>query len=96
MIENPSATLYLSYASLWEMTIKRSLGKLRLSAPPAEIVPAEISILHPEIVTLSILEELPFHHRDPFDRMIISQAIHHNIPIMTADRYFEAYDVKLV
>lgn len=96
LIEDNSSVLYLSYASLWEMSIKRSLGKLKLSASPAELVPAQISILQPNLEALKVLEKLPYHHRDPFDRMIISQAIYHNISVMTKDHHFEAYEVSLV
>ena len=98
-IEQPSAQRLVSLASIWEMAIKISLGKLALGIPLRELVhellPSNgmllfgISTLHLEqIVTL------PLHHRDPFDRMLIAQALVEQIPILGRDSAFDAYPVE--
>ncbi len=90
--------LYLSAASAWEIAIKHAIGKLRLPEPPAEYVPrrmesmrvAALSIDHGH--TLSVAG-LPPHHRDPFDRMLIAQAIAEQLVLVTSDPVFGSYDV---
>ncbi len=77
-------------ASLWEMSIKFNLGKLTLNPNFEEFVQREITttsiqLLNIELSHLRINATLPFHHRDPFDRLIIAQAIAENIPIVTLD-----------
>lgn len=84
-------------ASLWEMTVKLSVGKISL--PPnymdgidhiaATILPIKLSHLRH-------VQMLPFHHRDPFDRMMIAQALEENLTIITRDRAFRAYGVPLL
>jgi PIN domain nuclease of toxin-antitoxin system len=97
IIENPSHQKYFSYVSLWEMNIKISVGKLTLEVDlPIEIVPREIEILQPTLSALDILSKLPMHHRDPFDRMIIAQAISEDFLLMSNDGNFKKYEVKLV
>ncbi len=90
------ATVYVSIATVWEISIKVSLGKLTtredvpnaLGASGYTVLP--ISIAHTQRVG-----QLPFHHRDPFDRMLIAQAQLDGLTILTADRDFAAYDVAL-
>ncbi|MFM7850954.1 MAG: type II toxin-antitoxin system VapC family toxin [Flammeovirgaceae bacterium] len=72
--------MYLSIASLWEITIKTSLGKLELGIPLEQIttnfiLPSGFKMLPIHLSHLLVLKDLPFHHRDPFDRMLLSQAI---------------------
>lgn len=86
----------VSTVSIWEVVMKRALGKL--SAPPdllsvllqrdVEIIP--ITAEHAQAVSM-----LPPHHADPFDRLLISQARHEKLTIMTVDTHFSAYDVVL-
>jgi PIN domain nuclease of toxin-antitoxin system len=97
IIENPLHQKYFSYVSLWEMNIKVSIGKLNLAVNlPIEIVPKEIEILQPTLSDLNELSKLPLHHRDPFDRMIIAQAISNNFLLMSNDGNFKKYPVELV
>jgi PIN domain nuclease of toxin-antitoxin system len=87
----------VSVASLWEIAIKLELGKLE--APddlPALIQEAGFGILPITIEHAWRVRELPSHHRDPFDRMLIAQAQVEREPILTADRVFAGYDVTLV
>ncbi|WP_442955370.1 type II toxin-antitoxin system VapC family toxin [Pedobacter terrae] len=78
-LEDPTVNLYLSIASLWEITIKQSLGKLRLEYSLDELVEScnetNITILPIDIETLKTLKSLPFLHRDPFDRIIIATSL---------------------
>ncbi len=99
-IEDEDNSLYLSIASLWEITIKLSLGKLDLQLSVDEMVesfliPGGIEILQIEIGHLSILRDLPLHHRDPFDRLIIAQAQAEKMTLISADGVFDLYDVDL-
>ena len=80
LMENFDNELVLSMASLWEIAIKVSIGKLELLRQFDPLIPEklkenEIEILHAELAHLSELIKLPFHHRDPFDRLIIAQSI---------------------
>ena len=97
IIENPLHEKYVSYISLWEMNIKISIGKLSLVAEsPIQIIPKEIEILYPTLSDLNELTKLPMHHRDPFDRMIIAQAISNNLLVMSHDGNFGKYDIDLI
>ncbi|MCH8506075.1 MAG: type II toxin-antitoxin system VapC family toxin [Ectothiorhodospiraceae bacterium] len=98
-IEDESNTLHLSIVSLWEITIKASLGKLELAIPLEQIVinfilPSGIEILPIHLPHLLVLQTLPFHHRDPFDRLLISQAKSEALTLVSEDGMFEQYEVE--
>ncbi|MCT7957629.1 type II toxin-antitoxin system VapC family toxin [Laspinema palackyanum] len=100
-IEDENNTLHLSIVSLWEITIKTSLGKLELAIPLEQIVinfilPSGIEILPIHLPHLLYLQTLPFHHRDPFDRLLISQAKSEPLTLVSEDRMFEQYDVEIL
>ena len=93
--------IYFSAATAWELSIKARLGKLTLPASPAECIPAFLAKqgLRPLPVThihAVKVFELPSHHRDPFDRLIIAQAILEDMTILTADRAFGKYPVDVL
>ena len=93
--------LVLSVASLWEIAIKTSLGKLALAAPYDELFPQqlqqhEIHVLQIQLSHLCTLTSLPFHHRDPFDRLIIAQGATEDLPIMSVDSVFSSYPVHVI
>jgi len=101
MLEDGSNEVFLSAASSWEIAIKYSLGKLHLPEPPERFVPKRlardaISSLPVEHIHALRVAELPYHHKDPFDRLIISQATIEKLPIVTVDRHFELYDVQVI
>jgi PIN domain nuclease of toxin-antitoxin system len=101
LIENENNFSYLSVASLWEMSIKYNLGKLTLAPSSEEFMEREVSessinLLNIELEHLKINASLPFHHRDPFDRIIIAQSIAENIPIITVDSVFNQYSITLI
>ena len=83
-------------ASLWEMAIKSSLGKLQIQQSIEMIVPQEVIILNIKLVHLKLVQKLPFHHRDPFDRLLIAQALSEQLTIMTDDEWFGNYEVELI
>lgn len=92
---------YLSAASSWEISIKYATGRLRLPETPAKYVPASmtawaISALDISQVHALAAGELPLHHLDPFDRMLIAQARLEEMVLLTADRMFEKYDVEMM
>jgi PIN domain nuclease of toxin-antitoxin system len=100
LISNPTNSIFISIASFWEIAIKSSIGRLSLSRPIEEIY-AEID--HSTSTILSIernhtleVSRLPFHHRDPFDRMIIAQAQVELLDVMTSDGVFADYGLNLV
>ena len=100
IINNPENTILVSHASLWEMTIKVSIGKLKLNFSIAEfpnlLIQNQFSILPFDFKNYEILSQLPFHHQDPFDRMLIAQAMSENIPIISHDSKFDLYDVVII
>jgi len=101
MIESPDNTIYLSAASSMEIAIKYSIGKLPLPEPPEQFVPKRlardaIASLPVEHIHALHMASIPYYHRDPFDRLIISQAQIEKIPIMTVDRQFEPYEVEII
>lgn len=90
--------VYLSIASLWEIAIKISIGKLTLQADYAEIeaqLPAAGILLLPISFADTVqVRNLPFHHRDPFDRILIAQSINHSLVLVSRDEMFDAYAVQ--
>ena len=101
LIEDESNDSYLSIASLWEMSIKYNLGKLTLAPSYEDFIEKEIRessviLLGIELEHLKINASLPFHHRDPFDRIIIAQSIAESFPIITVDSIFNQYPILLV
>jgi PIN domain nuclease of toxin-antitoxin system len=92
--------LFLSAASTWEISIKYSLGKLMLPAPPAEFVPTRMRATRmlPLAVThahAARVAELPPHHGDPFDRLLIAQAQAESLTLLTADAQLRPYDIAI-
>ena len=91
--------LLLSTASLWEIAIKLSIGKLSLLQSFAPFVRQQLSInaidiLQIDTAHLDIVSTLPFHHRDPFDRLLVAQAMIEQLPIISADIAFDGYSIK--
>ncbi len=98
-IEDENIENYLSIASLWEISIKFSLGKLTLGMPYEVFIRQEVEetsliVLNISLEHLNVLTTLPFHHRDPFDRLIISQSIVEKIRICSIDKTFDSYPIS--
>lgn len=101
VLEDPANLLFLSAASVWEMQIKTQIGKLQLSLPVEEFVPIQRGFNN--ILALPIferhiwaLETLPLHHKDPFDRLLMAQAVTEQYQLVTADPIFARYEVPLL
>jgi PIN domain nuclease of toxin-antitoxin system len=100
-IEDDQNEVFLSIASAWEMAIKHSLGKLVLTQP-FEVLMARairengLRLLPVELAHTAAAGDLPFHHRDPFDRMLIAQAQVGDLPAISADASFDAYGVRRI
>lgn len=101
VIQDPANEVFLSAASVWEAVIKSSLGKLPLPAPAEEYLPHQRALHH--IATLPVEEgalhhfaKLPPLHRDPFDRILVAQALQHDLTLVTGDDAVKAYPVKLL
>jgi PIN domain nuclease of toxin-antitoxin system len=99
VIEDPANEILVSVATLWEIAIKHSLGRLELQKPFAELIPEQLTtngfeLLPVELSHISKVAALPFHHRDPFDRLIIAQALVEEMPIVGRDAEFDRYAVK--
>ena len=93
--------LYFSVASVWEIAIKYSLGKLRLTHGPDQFVPEHRARLGADLLPLdeeSVLHlvRLPHLHRDPFDRILVCQSIVHGLVILTSDRQISRYPARTV
>lgn len=94
-------TLLWSAASTWELAIKASLGRIRFATPLAEYLPHKLEA--EGIVSLPItdphaaaVESLPRHHHDPFDRLLIAQALVEELALLSADKVMKRYDVEVV
>ena len=99
-IIDPANLIALSIASIWEMQIKYQSGRLVLPSSVPDFVATQLNVN--DIQTLTVLKEhiwaldtLPFHHRDPFDRLLIAQAIVEGYMLASADGVFQSYPVNL-
>jgi PIN domain nuclease of toxin-antitoxin system len=99
LISDPKNDVEVSPASYWEIAIKISIGKYSLPEPFAtfmerEIIANDFRILHIAPKHASVVSTLPFHHRDPFDRLIVAQAMVEQIPIVSSDPALDAYGIS--
>ena len=99
-IESKTNSSYISIASLWEMAVKVSIGKMDMEMSFDDLnqlaYDNKITILPITFEHTKLISQLPFHHKDPFDRMIITQALVENMPILTIDNYFSAYTRNII
>lgn len=100
-IADGSNDVYVSVVSAWEIAIKQSLGKLTLVSPAERWLPEVIrttgfEVLPLELETALAVRALPFHHRDPFDRLLIAHAAHEGLTIVTHDAALALYGVALL
>jgi PIN domain nuclease of toxin-antitoxin system len=100
-VSDPDNEVFVSIASCWELAIKLSLGKLRLSQSLERFIPEQLTrngfgLLGIEFRHVARIGDLPFHHRDPFDRMLVAQALLDDLAIVSADRVFRKYGVTVV
>ncbi|WP_293132423.1 type II toxin-antitoxin system VapC family toxin [Microcoleus sp. bin38.metabat.b11b12b14.051] len=100
LIEDEDNNKLISIASIWEMAIKESKGHLNLSLPLHEYIGQKLSLedfnlLNINLDHLSEIVTMPFYHKDPFDRLLIAQAIREGIPILSKDSAFDAYSKNI-
>jgi PIN domain nuclease of toxin-antitoxin system len=93
--------VFVSAISAWEIAIKQAIGKLELARPAEAWVPEVIERSGFEALPVGLqaalrVRSLPFHHRDPFDRLLVAQAIHEGLTIVTHDEIFASYDVGVL
>jgi PIN domain nuclease of toxin-antitoxin system len=100
LFADPSNECLLSAASVWEMAIKSSLGKLSLATPLEHLVRGGIEqgvrLLPVAAEHAYLVETLPFHHRDPFDRLLVAQALHEGLGLLSRDERLDPYPVERV
>jgi len=100
-LADPENECLISMVSAWELAIKTGLGKLKLAVPVKRYIVENVAangfrMLDIEIAHVGRLETLASHHGDPFDRLLIAQALEENLPVVTADPIFRKYGVKRI
>jgi PIN domain nuclease of toxin-antitoxin system len=99
-LEADETEMMLSAASVWDMAIKASLGRLSLPASVADYIAEKVEgglgVLPVDWTHAAAVEKLPQHHRDPFDRLLVAQALAEELPVVTNDPAFRSYGVKVV
>ena len=100
LIENTSNEIYISIASFWEIAIKISISKLQLPLPLKNFIEVvenkQIQLLPIDVSYLLSIQTLPFFHKDPFDRLIISTAVNENLAIISSDPLLDKYEVERI
>ena len=101
VVADPATEVLLSAASSWELAIKTSTGRLHLPEPVATYVPTRMRAIGITGVAVGhhhalAVAALPPHHRDPFDRILVAQAVDLDVPLLTADPAFDAYEVEIL
>ncbi|MGI0490965.1 type II toxin-antitoxin system VapC family toxin [Alkalinema pantanalense CENA528] len=101
LIEDEGNQRFLSIASLWEMAIKVSMNKLTLQTPFTNLVTQHvysnaIEVLEIRPEQLDVLAKMPFHHKDPFDRLIIAQSVAESMAVISKDSEFGRYPITLL
>ncbi len=100
MIADPDNDRFFSLACVWEMQIKTDLGKLSLRKPLRDIVLEQsqnrMAILAIRLDHILKLGQLPLHHSDRFDRLLIAQALNENFAVVSKDEAFRAYGVTVI
>lgn len=100
LIEEANNERYLSVASVWEITIKSSLGRLTVPTPPTTLIREHVWANAIDLLAITpeqfdTLHTLPYHHKDPFDRLLIAQAMQEGMLLVTKDQAFSAYNVQI-
>ncbi|HEU5014064.1 MAG TPA: type II toxin-antitoxin system VapC family toxin [Roseiflexaceae bacterium] len=101
VLRDGTNVVFVSAASGWEIAIKAQLGKLPLSEPPEQFVPAQLGLNSFRDLPIQMrhalhVYTLPLHHRDPFDRVLVAQSQLEQLPIVTADPLIAQYDVQVI
>ena len=99
MIEDKTNKRFVSTVCVWEIAIKMSIGKLNMGGTFEQLFPEQLTINDMQLLPITTdhlyrIIDLPFHHRDPFDRLMIAQSIVESIPIISRDSAFDAYPIE--
>jgi PIN domain nuclease of toxin-antitoxin system len=97
----PAAEVWISVASIWEIITKVQVGKLDLPGPVGDYVAAKLRANGVSVLPLTFdhvrrLEQIPLHHRDPFDRILVAQSVAESMPLVTADPQLKKYSVEVI
>ena len=96
-LQDAANEVWFSVVNIWEIAIKAQLQKFKLNMPLTQIVQVQLNnnlqILNIELDHVLGLQQLPIHHRDPFDRLLIAQAIHHQATLVTVDPLMKLYEI---
>lgn len=100
-IEDITNEVYLSIVSAWEIAIKTSIGKLQIPVPvhlfiPAQMATNDFRLLPIEIAHLGLVASFPFHHKDPFDRLLAAQSLNESMPLVSIDAKLDLYGVQRI
>jgi len=95
-LENPDNRFFFSIASIWEMALKINTQKLQIKKPLEFFIPKNIELIEIKLKYIFELKNIPFHHKDPFDRIIITTSIIENLTIMSIDENFDKYNINLI
>ncbi len=98
---NPKVKLYFSIVSIWEIAIKSSLGKLELHTNLETLIQTGLKDTSAQLLSIDLehvyyVRNLPFHHRDPFDRLLISQAICEKLSVLSIDQQWDKYSIDRI
>jgi PIN domain nuclease of toxin-antitoxin system len=101
ILNNPDSDLRLSIASIWEIGIKCGIGKLTFPEPLEETLQHQLELNRIELLPITFthalrVRQLPLYHRDPFDRLIIAQALAENLPVVSSDGNFDRYGIERI
>jgi PIN domain nuclease of toxin-antitoxin system len=101
LLVDQDSSLFLSLVSVWEIQIKTQLGKLAFELPLTEPITSQQETNHLQLLPIQLnhilaLEALPNHHRDPFDRLLVAQAMIEQMPILSTDTILGAYPVQRI
>jgi len=100
LIQDPRNEIIVNIASFWKMAIKNSIGKLSLDQPLSilfsETRKQKFQIAQIDEAFILIVNSLPLHHKDPFDRILIAHCLHENIPVLGIDTAFDAYGITRI
>jgi PIN domain nuclease of toxin-antitoxin system len=101
LILDDQTSLFLSFASIWEIQIKSQLGKLNLNRLLPDLIEQQCEINEIQLLEIKLehvygLKDLPNHHRDPFDRLLVAQSRVEEMPIVSIDNVLDAYGVKRI
>ncbi|MEI2688395.1 MAG: type II toxin-antitoxin system VapC family toxin [Anaerolineae bacterium] len=101
LVRDPSASIFLSVASGWEIAIKVGLGKLELTDNLNEFIQDQLTANRIDVLSVQMnhalfVHKLPKHHRDPFDRLLVAQSLIEGVPLITSDPLIRQYPVQTI